>query len=79
MTLLFARGITSRIAGCRATWRGWPAAPFPTLWLGAMKSGALNRGAHRGGRRCCGEKALALENALHGIAEVNAARRATCG
>ena len=69
MTLLFARGITSRIAGCNATWRGWPGGA-PDRLAGRDEIGALNQGLIRVAEMLR-RKGVALENALHGIAEVD--------
>jgi hypothetical protein len=71
MTLLFARGITSRIDRVRRNLARLPDGALPELLAGHDEIGALNQGLLQVAE-ALRRKSMALENTPHGIAEVNA-------
>jgi signal transduction histidine kinase/CheY-like chemotaxis protein/HPt (histidine-containing phosphotransfer) domain-containing protein len=74
MTLLFARGITSRIGRLQRNVAQLAGGAIPEPLAGCDEIGALNQGII-GVAELLRRKALALESALHGIAEVDASGR----
>lgn len=70
MTLLFARGITSRIDRLQRNLARIPGGARPEPLVGRDEIGALNEGLIQVADALC-RKGVALENALHGVAEVN--------
>ena len=71
MTLLFARGITSRIDRLQRNLARLPGGAIPESLAGRDEIGALNEGLIQAAA-ALRHKRVALENAPHGIAEVNA-------
>jgi signal transduction histidine kinase/DNA-binding response OmpR family regulator/CHASE3 domain sensor protein len=71
MTLLFARGITSRIDRLQRNLARLPSGAIPEPLAGRDEIGELNEGLIQVAE-ALRRKGVALENALHGIAEVNA-------
>ncbi len=71
MTLLFARGITSRVDRLQRNLARLPGGAIPDPLAGRDEIGALNEGLIQVAEDLR-RKGLALENALHGVAEVNA-------
>ena len=71
MTLLFARGITSRIDRLQRNLARLPGGATPEPLAGRDEIGALNEGLIQAAE-ALRQKRVALENALHGIAEVQA-------
>jgi signal transduction histidine kinase/CheY-like chemotaxis protein/HPt (histidine-containing phosphotransfer) domain-containing protein len=74
MTLLFARGISNRLAGVQRNLARLANGSAPERLAGRDEIGALNQGLLRVAE-VLRRKGLALDNALHGIAEVDAAGR----
>jgi hypothetical protein len=70
MTLLFARGITGRIDRLQRNLARLPGGAIPAPLAGRDEIGALNEGLIQVAE-ALRRKGVALENALHGIAEVN--------
>jgi signal transduction histidine kinase/DNA-binding NarL/FixJ family response regulator len=71
MTLLFARGITRRVDRLQRNLALLPSGVTPEAVAGRDEIGALNEGLIQVAE-ALRRKGVALENALHGIAEVNA-------
>ncbi len=71
MTLLFARGITSRIDRVQRNLARLPGGALPEVLAGHDEIGALNEGLLQVAE-ALRRKGVALENTPHGIAEVNA-------
>jgi signal transduction histidine kinase/DNA-binding response OmpR family regulator len=74
MMLLFARGISGRIASVQRNLARLADGSAPERLAGSDEIGALNQGLLRVAE-VLRRKGLALDNALHGIAEVDAAGR----
>lgn len=70
MTLLFARGITGRIAGLQSNVERLAAGTAPALMTGRDEIGSVNQKL-LGVAELLRRKCVALENALHGIAEID--------
>ncbi len=73
-TLLFARGITSRIAHLQRNVAQLASGAAPSQLAGQDEIGALNAGL-MGVAETLRRKGVVLENALHGIAEIDPAGR----
>ena len=74
MTLLFARGITSRVATVQRNLARLAAETAPERLAGRDEIGTLNEGLIRVAE-ILRRKGVALDNALHGVAEVDAGGR----